>query len=101
MSTIELSGRLTIRRAAEILSLCRATSAEGPVRVDWGKAESIDTAILQILIALSREPRVEFTNPSPAVRDTIAVAGLDGWLETLLGVENKSRRQPDCADETG
>jgi anti-anti-sigma regulatory factor len=83
VSTIELSGRLTIRRAEEILSLCRVTSAKGPVRVDWREAESIDTAILQILIALSREPRVEFTQPSAAVRDTIAVAGLEGWLDSL------------------
>jgi anti-anti-sigma regulatory factor len=83
VSTIVLSGRLTIQRATEILSLCRATIAAGPVRVDWTAAKAIDTAVLQILISLSREPGVEFTQPSSSVRETVSLAGLQGWLDDL------------------
>ena len=83
MSTIELSGKLTIRRAEEILTLCRAAAAAGPVRVDWTGATSIDTAVLQILIAVSCEPGAEFTEPGAQVRETISLAGLQSWLESL------------------
>lgn len=83
MSTIELSGRLTIQRAAEILALCRTKCAQGPVRVDWSGAKTIDTAVLQILIAVSRESGSEFTQPSPSVKETILIAGLQSWLDTL------------------
>jgi anti-anti-sigma regulatory factor len=78
MRIIELKGEATIHVARPFLESCRRTLRETqePVRVEWSQTTAIDTSILQILIALTKSRQTEFSPPSPAVKETLELAGL-------------------------
>ncbi len=85
MNVIELSGKATIQKAEQILEICQETlrnNPDGPIRVEWTSVTAIDASVLQILIALSRARTTEFSKPSDEVRSTLAITGLQKWLDS-------------------
>lgn len=81
-----LEGALTIMEAAEVrdqLALCLVT-APGRVRVNLSKITELDTAGLQLLLALMGErERVVLHQPNTLVRLRVGQAG----LAVVLGLE--------------
>lgn len=88
---IELAGDATIHVAKPFLENCLRILRETdePLRVDWSRVTSIDTSILQILIALSRERKTEFGQPSEAVKATLELAGLGSILSSTTTTSNR------------
>lgn len=86
LNEVCLEGALTIAEAAEVrdqLALCLVT-APGMVRVNLSKITELDTAGLQLLLALAGErERVVLVQPNTLVRLRAGQAG----LAAALGIE--------------
>jgi anti-anti-sigma factor len=80
---ISMDGELTISTVAEIKArLNTALEQKEPVVLDLHNVEELDTAGLQLLLALQRtgNKRVRFINPSEAVRQILALANAGAQL---------------------
>jgi ABC-type transporter Mla MlaB component len=85
-NVIDLDGELTIQTAAEQCPLLLAALAKNnTLRVGLAGVNEVDTAGLQILLAVRREAErlggaVEFRDASDPVREALAIIHLDGEL---------------------
>lgn len=90
LAAVALEGELGIFSAAAVRQrLLQALDAAAEVEVNLGKVAEADSAGLQLLIAARKEAaargkRLRFAEPSAAVRDLLALCG----LEALLGTED-------------
>jgi len=88
-ASLALSGVLDVTVAEDLLARCRAAAAsgDGPVEVDAGAVEGVDTAALQVLLALARAladqgRALRWRAVSPALAEAAALAG----AEAILGI---------------
>ena len=83
---IGLGSRLGIADVAGLHeALLRASDLGGPVRLDGGEVEFVDTAVLQLLVVHAREKAAageapEWLAASPALRDGARTLGLEAHL---------------------
>lgn len=78
---LSLPAHLDIAHAGELKQALDAALAEKPpLLLDAGAVEQVDTAGLQLLLAFRRTRAIEWRNPSPALRDAAALAGMAGAL---------------------
>lgn len=84
---IELSGELTIADAAELRdALALALTTSESLALDLAEIDEIDTAGLQILTALLREPHpIELLQPSATVLRSAALLQLEPLLSACQG----------------
>lgn len=89
--TIHLEGKATIHKAAEYHQACLAAqaAADDPmVEINWAGSLGLDTSILQLLLALSREKQLcGVGDPGEAVREALAIAGFDKNLKPISNPE--------------
>ncbi len=91
MNSVDLDGELTIYTAAEQWSpLMAALEAGHSLRVGLAGVTEVDTAGVQILLAVRREAdrlggTAEFHDPSEPVLDALAIVHLDGELHAGEG----------------
>lgn len=85
---VEIDGELTIVTAADENQrlLSAISDGDAPLVVDLSGVTDLDTAGLQVLLLCKREAgrrdlAIEFHDPSPAVRDVLAVARLNEALD--------------------
>jgi anti-sigma B factor antagonist len=69
----------------ELQRLKRVFEADGPTAIDVSGLTTVDTAGVQLLLAIKREGDrrsvpIEFRGESPALRQALKVLGLDGAL---------------------
>ncbi len=89
--TVDLSGELTIQTAAvEFSRLFAAVEKNATVSVGLAGVTEMDTAGLQLLLAVRREARrlgggAEFHDVSDAIREALAVVHLDDQLRPIGG----------------
>ncbi len=77
---LRLDGELTIFRAAELKPLL--LQGAGALALDLSQVVEIDTAGLQLLLLAQRERgALQLVDPSPPVREAIALAGLEARLQ--------------------
>jgi anti-sigma B factor antagonist len=92
VSAVDLDGELTIYTAAEQCpTLLAALETGATIRVGLAGVTEMDTAGLQILLAVRREAErlggaAEFHDASEAVLDALAIVHLDGQLRSTEGV---------------
>lgn len=84
-----IDGELSIYRAAELAAALQAwvaqQSAGTPLDVDLSAVAEMDSAGLQLLLALQRSAEAQampwrITQASPAVQEVLALTGLTHWL---------------------
>lgn len=89
---VDLDGELTIQTAAEEFpGLLAAVEKDTTVRVGLAGVTEMDTAGLQLLLAVRRAAErlgggAEFHDASDAVREVLAILHLDGDLRPVEGV---------------
>jgi anti-anti-sigma factor len=77
-----LTGRVDVNRARALhQEVCALCERGGEILIDWCAVDLLDSAALQLLLALDRAARsagiaLVATRPSPAVARTLALAGL-------------------------
>lgn len=75
--TLVLPAQLDIAHAGELKqTLDAALAAKPPVILDAAAVEQVDTAGLQLLLAFRRARAADWRNPSTALCDAAALAGL-------------------------
>lgn len=78
---LTLPAHLDIAHAGELKqTLDAALAAKPPVILDATAVELVDTAGLQLLLAFRRARAADWRNPSSALCDAAALAGLSGAL---------------------
>jgi hypothetical protein len=88
---IKLYGKRTVHTAAEFQQEC-IQQLEDPgssqIEVNWAGSLGLDTSVLQLLLALSREKQLCGTgDPGEAVREALALAGVDSSLRPISNPE--------------
>ena len=89
-AAINLEGKATIHRAVEIKQMCVDAAADGSetVNVNWLGCLGIDTSILQLLLAVSREKQLRGVgDPVESIREALALAGVDSSLQSTSNPE--------------
>lgn len=85
-----MEGKATIHQAVQFRQRClEAQASEDPiVEIDWEGSLGLDTSILQLLLALSREKQLcGVGDPGEAVREALAIAGFDANLKPTSNPE--------------
>jgi hypothetical protein len=88
--TISMEGKATIHHATRFQDACLAARADDDpvVELDWAGSLGIDTSILQLLIALSREKQIRGVgDPGKGIREALAIAGFDPNLKPISNPE--------------
>lgn len=81
-TVVRVNGELTIQTAAEHLADLRtALAAPGPLEVNLGEVTELDTAGLQVLLAIRAETsrsgkEFRLANCSPTVLEVLEIAGV-------------------------
>jgi hypothetical protein len=86
MATIDMQGKATIREVAKYQEMCLEArdSGDSTVEINWAGSLGIDTSVLQLLLALSREKELcGVGDPGEAVREALALAGFDSNLKPI------------------
>ena len=89
-TTIQMEGKASIRNADQFQKACldAQASEDQTVEINWAGSVGLDTSVLQLLIALSREKQLcGVGEPGEAVRDALAIAGFDASLRPISNPE--------------
>lgn len=85
-TVVAMASNCTVKDAVAMKgSLCAVADADGPVVIDAGAVERIDTAVLQLLVAFVRERlgkdrEVTWRAPSAALLDSARLLGVSDLL---------------------
>jgi len=85
MSSISLPARCDRAAAEALLPELVAALGSGPLRIDARECQHIGQAMLQLLVSARQTGEGAVIQPSPALRETAALAGLSD--ELFAGVE--------------
>jgi ABC-type transporter Mla MlaB component len=84
--TIVLASNCNVKDAAELKqTLCLHLDDAGPVTVDVGSVERVDTSTMQVLCAFvgdrgARERKVEWLGDASVIRDAARLLGVESML---------------------